>query len=67
MIKHFKENTPYLTQDGGDSENGDDQYISNFCDGSVAGFKYFDLSGSREIAVKLKGKGRFDFISFELY
>ena len=58
MIKHRKGNTPYLTQDGGDREGGDDQYIANFCDGATAGFKYFDLSKTREIAVKMAGKGK---------
>ena len=58
MIKHRKGNTPYFTQDGGDREGGDDQYIANFCDGATAGYKYFDLSGTRKISVKMKGTGK---------
>lgn len=58
MIKHRKGNTPYLTQDGGDREGGDDQYIANFCDGATAGFKYFDLSKTKNISVRMIGRGK---------
>lgn len=57
MIKHRKGNTPYLTQDGKDREDGENQYIANFCDGALAGFKYFDLSETISITVNLIGKG----------
>ena len=56
MIKHSKKDCPYLTQDGKDRESGPDQYIANICDGAVAGFKYFDLSETREICVCVKGR-----------
>lgn len=56
MIKHPKKDCPYLTQDGKDRESGPDQYIANMCDGAVAGFKYFDLSETREICVCVKGR-----------
>ena len=56
MIKHPKKNNPFLTQDGGDREEGPDQYISNMCDGAVAGFKYFDLTNTKKIRVNAKGK-----------
>ena len=56
MIKHSKKDCPYLTQDGKDRESGPDQYIANMCDGAVAGFKYFDLSETREICVCVKGR-----------
>ena len=55
MIKHSKKDCPYLTQDGKDRECGPDQYIANMCDGALAGFKYFDLSETKEIAVMIKG------------
>ncbi len=58
MVKHLKGDTPYITQDGKDREEGPDQYIENFCDGCTVGFKYFDLSKTRGIRVKLKGNGR---------
>ena len=55
MIKHPKKGCPYLTQDGKDRESGPDQYIANMCDGALAGFKYFDLSETKEISVTDKG------------
>lgn len=55
MIKHPKKGCPYLTQDGKDRESGPDQYIANMCDGALAGFKYFDLSETKEISVTIKG------------
>ena len=56
MIKHPKKGYPYLTQEGGDREGGADQYIANMCDGAVAGFKYFDLTSTKEISVNIRGK-----------
>lgn len=58
MLKHPKKGYPYLTQDGGDREEGADQYIANFCDGAVAVYKYFDLTPTKEIGVTLKGNGQ---------
>ena len=55
MIKHSKNGHPYLTQDGGDREEGPEQYIANMCDGAVAGFKYFDLTKTKKIRVNVKG------------
>ena len=46
---------PYITQNGGDRERNGDQYIANMRDGSMAGFKYFDLSGTTHISVKVRG------------
>lgn len=46
---------PYLTQSGGDRESDEDQYIANLRDGSVAGYKYFDLSKTKEIGIEVKG------------
>jgi hypothetical protein len=55
MIKHLKGHTPYLTQDGKDRNSGSDQYISNFCDGSVAVYKYFDTSLTHKIGINIRG------------
>ncbi len=66
MLKHRRGNTPYLTQDGGDREGGDDQYIANFCDGATAGFKYFDLAGTSKIKVRMSGRGK-GFITLRNY
>lgn len=56
MIKHPKRHTPFLTQEGGDREEGPEQYIANMCDGAVAGFKYFDLTDTKKIRVNVKSK-----------
>ena len=58
MIKHPKNGTPYLTQDGKDRESGPDQYIANMYDGALAGFKYFDLRETKEISVAIKGRAK---------
>ena len=57
MLKHRKGLDPFLTQKGGDREEGPDQYVSNFCTGCTVGFKYFDLRETREITVNLQGYG----------
>jgi arabinoxylan arabinofuranohydrolase len=46
---------PYFTQEGEDREERPDQYIANFRDGAVAGFKYFDIRDLGEIAVTVRG------------
>ncbi|HHV11553.1 MAG TPA: hypothetical protein GXX75_14875 [Clostridiales bacterium] len=58
---------PYLTRDGPDYEPGSPgqapvQYITNIKNGTVAGFKYFDLEAVKEISVKVKGKGNGKFV-----
>ncbi len=58
MIKRPKGDGPYLTQDGGDRESGGPQYIANFCPGCTVGFKFFDLTNTRKVSVKLFGTGR---------
>ena len=55
MIKYPKGSSPYLTQKGRDRESGSDQYIANFCDGSVAGYKFFDTRETSRIGVLLAG------------
>ena len=57
MIKHPKGMDPFLTQRGGDREEGDDQYISNFCTDCTVAFKYFDLRETKTISLKLQGYG----------
>ena len=55
MLKHSKIGHPYLTQKGGDRESGEDQYVAHMCDGAVAGYKYFDLSETKEISIQICG------------
>ncbi len=53
--KKFKQH-PYFTQDKKDGDTGARQYIANMRDGSVAGFKYFNMGEAQSIRVELKGK-----------
>ena len=48
---------PYFTQRGKDGEQDSEQYIANMQDGSVAGFKYFNMQDVSVIRVKVSGKG----------
>ena len=57
MLKHPRGCDPFLTQKGGDREEGSDQYISNFCTGCTVGFKYFDLRDTKSVTVNLQGYG----------
>ena len=57
MVKYRKGLNPFLTQKGGDREEGPDQYVSNFCTDCTVGFKYFDLRKTRSLAVQLQGYG----------
>lgn len=51
-------NHPYLTQTGGDRECNPDQYIANMTDGSVAGFRYFDITADiKAVRVRVRGNG----------
>lgn len=46
---------PYFTQSGLDREEDGDQYIANMRDGSVAGFKYFQIEGTSKIILEVQG------------
>lgn len=50
----FKDH-PYFTQTGKDREENPTQYIANMQDGSVAGFKYFQLKNLQEISISVQG------------
>lgn len=45
---------PYIMQDGRDGDI-EPAYITNFCDGSVIGFKYFDCKAVRAFGIKTRG------------
>lgn len=53
--RFLKRKHPYLTQSGKDGDEKAIQYIANMRDGSVAGFKYFDLHDLRDIRVTFAG------------
>lgn len=47
---------PYFTQSGVDREDNPDQYIANFNDGCVCGFKYLSFAGDeKSISVEIRG------------
>ena len=46
---------PAFTQDGPDREENEGQYITNLRQGSVAGYKYFDLSATSGIRIRVRG------------
>jgi hypothetical protein len=56
------ENHPFFTQTGIDREENGDQYIANMQDGSVAGFKYFDLHNTTIISVQVRGSAKGEMI-----
>lgn len=54
---------PYFTQSGEDRENNPDQYIANFNDGCVCGFKYLAFDGDeKKISIILSGKAKGEMI-----
>ena len=53
---------PYFTQTGKDRENNPDQHIADISDGTTVGFKYFNLSETSSVGVKVKGSGSGKFI-----
>ena len=46
---------PYFTQEGRGREGR--QHVANLRDGAVVGFKYFDLSATHGISLRLRGRG----------
>lgn len=55
--KQIPESHPYFTQDGEDRENNPGQYVANLRDGSVVGFKYFNVTELKKISVRTRGSG----------
>lgn len=54
----FKNKAPYITQDGGDREEGDNQYVAGLKNGFWVGYKYFEFNGLNEVSVAVRGKGK---------
>ena len=46
---------PYITQDGKDRESDPAQYVANFGDGCVAGFKYFLIPEGAQLTLTVRG------------
>ncbi|WP_089852949.1 family 43 glycosylhydrolase [Halolactibacillus miurensis] len=47
---------PYITETKQDGEDRPIQYIANMHDGSVVGFKYFNMMNLNKLAIKVKSK-----------
>ncbi len=56
--KTNKKKYPYITQDGEDREEGENQYVANIKNGYWVGYVYFDFEGLSEVAVTVRGKGK---------
>ena len=41
---------PYITHDG------DERFITNIKDGTMIGFKYFDLRGAKKLSIRARGE-----------
>ena len=52
-----KKSHPYFIQRGKDRDKDSVQYIANMQDGSVAGFKYFDIQTVNVIGITVSGRG----------
>ena len=52
-----KKEHPYFTQRGRDADPDSVQYIANMRDGSVAGFKYFDIRNVNLLRIRVSGRG----------
>lgn len=53
---------PYITQRGKDREADPNQYVANIQNGTVVGYKYFDLTNADSIAVTLRGLAHFTLL-----
>lgn len=58
FVKKRLKNHPYFTQSGKDRENSGDQFITNFRNGAVAGFKYFEMCGANQIQIEVRGNAK---------
>lgn len=58
---------PFLTQDGPDRDYGDIQYITNFGDGCMVGYKYFDFAINNQTKTNNKGSSiRDNYITIKI-
>lgn len=48
---------PYFTQKDEDGSTDETQYIANVQDGTIVGYKYFDLSKTRKLGLEIDGDG----------
>jgi len=48
----------YITQSGKDSDTVETQYIHNVKDGTLIGYKYFDLTSTKTVTLEVKGRAK---------
>jgi len=53
-----KKNKTFLTQSGEDREYGENQYLTNFHNNCIVGFKYFNFINFTGISFKVRGKAK---------
>ncbi|MCI8806348.1 MAG: family 43 glycosylhydrolase [Clostridiales bacterium] len=56
--KEKEKNKTFLTQSGEDRESGEEQYVTNFHNNCIAGFKYFNFKDFKGISFKLRGRAK---------
>ncbi len=56
MVMSYDDNHPYFTQKGEDREDNGNQYITNFRDGSIAGYKYFMFEEADNFRIMIRGE-----------
>ncbi|MCL2840920.1 MAG: family 43 glycosylhydrolase [Defluviitaleaceae bacterium] len=49
---------PYFTQEGKDREDNGNQYIANFNNGCMAGFKYFQFDNAKILSITIRGDAK---------
>ena len=54
VTKQNRFHDPYITQTGKDRESAPCQYIANITDGTVIGYKYFDLTSAKSLSAEVK-------------
>lgn len=57
-LPHQASGETYLTQSGKDTDTVETQYIRNIKEGCLIGWKYFDLSATETVTLKIKGKAK---------
>ncbi len=54
----LKKNKTFLTQDGNDREFGENQYLKNFHNNCLVGFKYFNFKNFKGLSFEVRGKAK---------
>ena len=55
LAEQQNENHPAFTQEGPDREDNPNQFVANIRNGTVVGYRYFDLTNAASVTVTVKG------------